>query len=782
METASQNNLINKIRCLFASCVFVIAIIFSGVLFYVTHKQSNSEISQLLNTQAKLGVQFDHAIRKYVAEYIRPFAQKHVGKDNFVPETMSTSFVARSVFNEVRKEFPDYIIKFSSDNPRNPLNLAGPEELEIIKIFNDQPGLKEYSTSLDIGGKYYHAHFRTRRMKESCLQCHGKPEDAPRSLIERYGSTAGFHRPVGEVVALDMVAIPESKYKAAISRQAFINAGILLAALFALLAVMYLMFHKLTKVVNRYIREAETQHNNLLSIFSGINEVIYVSDPISHEMIFMNKKAQDAWGHDRLGEKCHKILQDRETPCPFCTNDKLFSTNSGGALTEDSREAYIWEFQNENNDRWYRCIDKAIRWSDGRMLRCEIAIDIDDNKQHELILKAEKEKSENFAMEAQAANHAKDQFLANMSHELRTPMNAVCGFAEILAESELTMEQRNYLGCIRGASKNLMIIIEDILDLARIESGKVVIEELDCNVEELLSGVAGIMQQQSAAKGIELRVLLSSDLPKVIKADTGKIRQGLLNLVGNAVKFTDAGHVSLMASTEARDGLPFIRFDVEDTGMGIPADKQQMIFDLFSQVDGSFSRKHGGLGLGLAITDKLVQHMQGTLSVKSEAGKGSTFSILMPAKVSTGILKLPHAHAGNAENAQDPCEKLSGKILVVEDNASNQALIGCMLKKFGLETAIVGDGAEALDAVAGQEYDLIIMDIQMPNMSGHEATRILRKKGVTTPIIAVTANVMKGDREKCLEVGCNSYIAKPINMSKLHECLKKHLSKRTPSH
>ncbi len=385
--------------------------------------------------------------------------------------------------------------------------------------------------------------------------------------------------------------------------------------------------------------------------------------------------------------------------------------------------------------------------------------------------------------QAEQANMAKSQFLANMSHEIRTPMNAIIGFSDLLADEKLTDEQRESVNIIRESGQSLLRLIDNILDLSKIEAGQLDTEIVDCSLTQLLNSVESLMKPKAEEKGLEFRVAESSGLPAQIRTDPTRVRQCLINLVNNAIKFTEQGYVHINISMQEEDGRPFIRFDVEDTGVGITPDKQESMFEPFTQADGSTARKYGGTGLGLAITKQLSELLGGELTLTSEAGKGSVFSLTIPANVD--VTKQPfldrhniasHKNAGKDE-AEQP--EFSGNVLVAEDAPTNQVLIKSLLERLGLQVTIAEDGNKALQKVLTQEFDLIFMDIMMPNMNGYEATKALRKQGVKTPIIALTANAMKGDDKKCIEAGCDDYLAKPIDRRELLKTIAKHLTSRS---
>ena len=400
-------------------------------------------------------------------------------------------------------------------------------------------------------------------------------------------------------------------------------------------------------------------------------------------------------------------------------------------------------------------------------------LDITDRKQAEDALKLAK-------LQAEAASEAKSRFLANMSHEIRTPMNAIMGFAEVLGDEHVTAEQKEYIDIIRNSGKHLLALIDDILDFSRIEAGKLEIEMGQCSLGAVIGEVESMIRPSAHTKGLEFQTLRSDDLPAHIRTDSARLAQCLINLVNNAVKYTKEGYIHINVSLEDRDNEPCIRFDVEDTGIGIPLDKRDEVFESFTQVDTSSTRDYSGVGLGLGITKRLTALLGGEITFTSEEGKGSVFSLIIPAGVDIAdqqpsdrdsIDRASRADEEKVEEAQ-----LSGRILVVEDVPTNQMLAKALLNRMGLEVAIANDGVEGLQQARTGEFDLIFMDIQMPNMNGYEATRALRAEGIKTPIVAMTAHAMKGDDQKCIEAGCDDYMSKPIDRRVLYGKVCKYLS------
>lgn len=384
-------------------------------------------------------------------------------------------------------------------------------------------------------------------------------------------------------------------------------------------------------------------------------------------------------------------------------------------------------------------------------------------------LESEKERAE-------YSEKVKEQFLANMSHEIRTPMNAILGMTRLLLEKEPRTDQLKYLNSIKHASDNLLVIINDILDLSKIEAGKINLESIPFDIRNEIKSVFETMKVNADDKNLELKTDIENSIPKTIIGDPYRLSQILLNLTGNAIKFTEKGSVTIKTTAAMQGEKVLLTFSVIDTGIGIAKDKLDYIFDMFTQETSSTTRKFGGTGLGLAICKKLIELQGGAISVDSEAGKGSVFSFTLPFAIGKDVVD----ENPKAEHKQQVVAKMKNlRILLAEDNEFNQMVAVDTLESAieGAQVTVAANGKIAVDMLKNNTFDIVLMDIQMPEMDGHEATKTIRSSSDprinSMPIIAMTASVIKAEVDKCFESGMNEFVGKPFSVDELLEKMSK---------
>ena len=397
---------------------------------------------------------------------------------------------------------------------------------------------------------------------------------------------------------------------------------------------------------------------------------------------------------------------------------------------------------------------------------------------------------------AESANRAKSDFLANMSHEIRTPMNGIIGMAELALDGPLEANQREYLSIVQSSAESLLRVINDILDFSKIEAGKLQIEHIPFELGRSVADTLKTLALRANDKGLELVCSLAPELPSQVLGDPGRLRQVLINLIGNAIKFTEHGEVVLrvsLAAGAAADEPPSVLFTVSDTGIGIPPEKLQSIFDAFSQEDSSITRRYGGTGLGLTISARLVEAMGGSIWVDSELGRGSSFNFVLP------FATAPEPAAGElpeAQRIQDslgallagsalPGEQPQMEVLLVEDHPVNQQLACALLQRWGHRVSVADNGQLALEQLARRRFDLVLMDMMMPVLDGLESTRRFRaleaqqRPGERTPVIAMTARATPADRELCMAAGMDDYLSKPIDVKEFQRLVQRYVMSNT---
>lgn len=495
-------------------------------------------------------------------------------------------------------------------------------------------------------------------------------------------------------------------------------------------------------------------------------EIILRSLPVGVVVIDRNKivrhvnaAALAMMGYDSDSEIINRIRHETLCPAEDCTCPIL----DLGQQVDNAERTLI--------DRWGHKVPilktvVPITLDDDEVL-LETFVDISQRKQMEEDLRHAKENAEH-------ANRAKSDFLARMSHELRTPLTGILGFADLLLGSEFTEStRREYLETIRSSGRHLLELINDVLDLSKIEAGRIEVEHVGCAPHDVLSEVVSIMRACAKSKNIDVQYSWSTKVPVSITSDAGKLRQILLNLTGNAVKFTHKGLVTIQASVQQEAGHHELVVEIADTGIGIPAEKLEAVFEPFRQADSGITREFGGTGLGLSISRQLARALGGDITVASVVGEGSRFTLKIDVGDLTNVVWQDPPAADAAPAGPNPLPRLGDvrfsreHVLLVEDGHINSRFISAVLSKAGLRVSTVENGALGVAFALEHPCDLILMDMQMPVMDGYAAARKLRETGFAKPIIALTAHAMDGDVQKCLDAGCSAYVSKPIDIPTL---------------
>ena len=713
----------------FVLALAVMGLLFAGFLHYRTYMTTRRHLLESVDQQAALALEFNLAIRDYVAEEVRPRFAALIGEDGFVPETMSTSYVSRSIFERVRKRFPDLHVRFASDNPRNPINRASPDELRLIEYFNSHPELEKIVGTLTVDGREYRGQLTGKRMKPECLRCHGRPEDAPAALVQRYGAEASFNRPLGQIVALDTVAVPTDPVNAALFRETTRQTIISVGGLILLLVAIALLFRVL---ISRRLA-AMAAH------FRGI-------------------AAQPEGAPLR--------------PVPVRGRDEIAELASSFNTLAARLQSLYTSLEERVAER-----TAALSRSNAD-LRREIA---------------ERQRAERELVEAKeaavAATRAKSAFLANMSHEVRTPLTAILGFADVVAEQarECAMQTqcRETVEYIRRNGEHLLRLLDDILDVSRIEADRLTMQLAPCQPCRLIAEVLSLMRVSAESRGLALTLEYVGPVPETINTDATRLRQILVNLLSNAIRFTERGSVKLVVRLNTEAAQPLLQFDVRDTGIGLTSEQAAGLFQAFTQADESAKRRFGGTGLGLFISKRLAQMLGGdVVLVESHPGSGSCFRATVATGPLHGVRFIQDPLAATtwgqlgAEPASAEDLSLEGcRVLLAEDGPDNRRLITVFLEKSGASVTAVENGQLAVEQAlaaraAGRPYDIILMDMQMPVMDGYEATRRLRQQGYTGAIVALTAHAMSGDCAKCLAAGCDEYVTKPVSRARLAKAIR----------
>jgi len=522
----------------------------------------------------------------------------------------------------------------------------------------------------------------------------------------------------------------------------------------------------------KQIAESELKYR---ALFEGCGHGIVIADIENESIIGANPWAAKMFGyeqHELVGRNIDSLhpAEDVDNTMQLFRKNNLTAYNHVAKLPCQRRDRSVF----------YAELNTALMEIDGR--KCVVGFFADVTRlvlaERELVAARKK---------ADSASEAKSIFLANMSHEIRTPIHGIYGMVELMLHSELSDEQRQYAEIIRDSSNSLLMLINDILDISKIESGKMEVESTTFDLKSIVRGVFEQMRHHAVIKNLSYRLELDENLPDIVRGDSAKLRQILVNLLDNAIKFTADGEVILHVTPDSEAGNSNIRFEVRDTGIGIAGDKQDMLFQSFTQIDSSNTRRYGGSGLGLAISKKLILLMRGQLFVQSELGKGARFWFHIPLPIETDEEQAEHYYRQtrslSGRMVAIPMPELAKKsyhALLAEDNPVNQYVVKAMLDKLGISVDVVSNGHEAILALARRRYDILLLDLQMPLLDGFETIRLVRSNtnanfNRTIPAIAVTADAFSETRSDCIQAGMNDCLVKPFRMHDLSSIVKKWL-------
>lgn len=641
-------------------------------------------------------------------------------------------------------------------HPKGLKNEPSPWEERALLSF--EHGAKEYLDIVQVDGGSYLHFMRPVKAKKACLTCHQRTES------------------VDNVVGGISIVVPLEKYFEQYNK----NIHKLWLAFWAIwsggVCIIYIMNRVIQKNIHR-LKRSEQQNATILHNIDKVGIGLHIVDK-NFRVHYANSTMEKWFGYitDTI---CYQSSRKQEAPCSHCLLDQVAEQSS------------TVRYELIHHDRVFDVVSAPVIMQDGTLAKLELRLDVTDQK----MVEEEQRKAAELLKakeSAESATVAKSMFLANMSHEIRTPMNAIIGMSKLALETALNQEQYNLISKVYISSLSLLGIINDILDFSKIEAGDMQLEIVDFRLQEVLEHLEMLIRIRAEEKGVLLTIETVGELPEVLRGDPLRLGQALINLGNNAVKFTDQGRVDVKVEPvelelqenkgdkeERGDDAVMLHFSVTDTGIGMDEEQMRRLFQAFTQADSSIARQYGGSGLGLVISQRLVEKMGGEILVESAPGKGSCFHFTVQFEQGEMGDKEKKRAAEEGEVVPDDLKNISRlegkKILLVEDNAFNRELATILLQRKNLIVAQAEHGQEALDFLSAEEVDCVLMDIQMPVMDGYTACYKIRQQSrfKDLPIIAMTANVMKSDVAKSLEAGMNDHIGKPLDEEEVFNILMK---------
>lgn len=805
---------------------FIVMLTFAVFFLYETHSRTNKSITNIVNQQASLALEFDLSIRQYVAKYIRPTMYKLTGKEAFFPETMSTSYIARAIFDDVRKKFPDYIIKFSSDNPRNPLNQAGPEELKIIKMFNDHPKLKHWEGEITINGKKYLAKFSARRMVASCARCHGKPADAPASLVERYGDKNGFYRTLGDVVGLDTIAIPmtkvsEERKSVFLKASLLIGVGIILVFMVNFLIIRYLIIKRLSEISNHFFdvsREKDYGQIKPLKMI-GKDEI----GDLARSFNTMSERLKQSYAlldhkvNQRTSELQKEIVEHKKAEArlrqseerfrlAFQTSPNIITLSSvEDGIYDDINDAFtmvvgytkdevigkssielnIWDDVKDREtlvaglqqNGVVQSLEAKFKRKDGKILDGIMSACILDIENKKFLLattqditpikKAEKERL-NLEIKLQQSHkmEAIGTLAGGIAHDFNNILSGIFGYTQLAqASMEEPEKAKELMNQVLTSAQRAAELVQQILTFSRQAEYKKMPMNMSHEVKESLK-----LLRASIPTSIEFSVALRSK--SLISGDSTKIHQVLMNLCTN-------GYHSMMKTggilTISLDDVKISESQKINDRIMLPGNYiclevsdtgHGMDYETLKKATEPYFTTKGpnqGTGLGLALVKAIIDEHDGFLDIHSEIKKGTSIFIYLP---TLSVKKISQETSPDTE-----VEALSGseRIMVVDDEKAIRDVSKAMLSRHGYKVSAFENGSTALDEFKKDpfKYDLVVSDMTMPKMSGDKLALEILKINPEIPVLLCTGFSETLSNEKASAIGIKKILDKPIAMNTL---------------